>query len=251
MSESRAKFLRPRVTPFVILFVERSGSTYLATVLAAHPHILAHREQFAQLRQGGKDAAEQLAWARDFWTPPMIGPYAALGFKTKTTDILDPGGFARLVEEKRCKVIHLHRQNAVKGAISTIRARDLHAASGNWNLLKESDRRPPVAVDPDDLQQHIELHEQWDTELQDYVNSLGRPTLELTYEDLLRDKAAFMARVFEFINVAPQPVEGKTHKNTSDDLREAVTNLDALQARYIGTPYYAMFDEVIQAPVSE
>ncbi len=246
MSEARSKFLRPRVTPFVILFVERSGSTYLATALAAHPHILAHREQFAQLRQQGKDAAEQLAWARDFWTPPMIGPHAALGFKTKTTDVLDLDGFAQLGEEKHCKVIHLHRRNAVKGAISTIRARDLHAASGNWNLLKESDRRPPIAIDPDDLQGHIELHEKWDTELRDYVNVLGRPTLELTYEELLQDKAAFMARVFDFINVAPQSVEGKTHKNTSDDLREAVTNFAALKAGYIGTPYYAMFDEVIQ-----
>ena len=180
----------------------------------------------------------------------MIGPHAALGFKTKTMDILDPLGFARLVEEKRCKVIHLRRRNTVKGAISTIRARDLHAASGNWNLLKESDRRPPVAIDPDDLRQHIKLHEQWDAELQDYVNSLGRPTLHLTYEELLQDESAFMSRVFEFINVAPQPVEGKTHKNTSDDLREAVINFDELKAEYVGTPYYAMFDEVIQLPVS-
>jgi hypothetical protein len=77
------------------------------------------------------------------------------------------------------------------------------------------------------------------------MSSLGRPTLQLYYEDMLRDETAFMGRVFDFLNVTPRAVKGKTLKNTSDDLREAVPNFDVLRARYIGTRYEAMFDEVM------
>jgi LPS sulfotransferase NodH len=245
MSEKPSRFLRFQVTPFVILFVERAGSTYLATALAAHPKILAQREQFAQLRQQGRNAAEQLAWAREFWTPPIAGRHAAIGFKSKILDILDPDGFARLLENKKVKVIQLLRRNTVKGAISTINARQLHDSTGNWNLLQETDRRPPAPIDPAELAKEIALREQWDQELQDYVNLVDRPTLRLGYEDLLVDEGAFMARVFAFLNVAPCPVEGKTLKNTRDNLREAVPNFEALRAHYQGTRYEAMFDEVI------
>ena len=247
MPEIRTRFLRRQVTPFVILFVERAGSTYLATALAAHPEIFAAREQFAQLRQQGKTPTEQLAWAREFWTPPIIGQYAAIGFKTKTMDIPDPEGFGQLLDEKVVKVIQLLRRNTVKGAISTINARQLHAASGNWNLLKESDRQPPTPIDSEDLRQEIARREQWDRELEYYVNRYGRPTLRVDYEDLLRNEGEFMARVFDFLSVTPRPVEGKTLKNTSDDLRRAVPNFDSLRAEYVGTPYEAMFNEVIAA----
>jgi LPS sulfotransferase NodH len=142
-------------------------------------------------------------------------------------------------------VIQLMRRNTVKGAISTINARQLHAASGNWNLLNEADRQPPAPIDPDDLQREIALREQWDTELEGYVNGYGRPTLRLDYEDLLRDEKAFMARVFEFLRVTPKPVEGKTLKNTGDNLREALPNFETLRSRFAGTKYEAMFDEVI------
>lgn len=245
MPESRSRLPRQEAIPFVILFVERAGSTYLASALASHPEILALRERFAQLRHQGKTATEQLEWARAFWTPSPIGPHAAIGFKTKMIDILDPYSFAGLLEEKRGKVIQLLRRNTVKGAISTINARQLHAASGNWNLLNEADRQPTSAIDPDDLQQEITRRETWDRELIDYVKLINRPTLHLYYEELLRDEAAFMGRVFDFLHVAPKSVKGKTLKNTSDDLREATPNFDALRARYAGTHYEAMFDEVI------
>lgn len=244
MPAFRSRFFRPQVTPFVILFVERAGSTYLATALASHPEILALREQFSQMRQQGKTAAEQLDWARQFWTPPLVGPHAALGFKTKTSDIPEAVEFHRLLDEKGAKVIQLIRRNTVKGAISTINARRLHAASGNWNLLNESERQPVAPIDPGDLQREITLRQKWDRELEDYVNLVDRPTLRLEYEDLLQDEGGFMLRVFEFLNVTPRQVEGKTLKNTSDDLREAVPNFDVLRARFAGTPFAKMFDEV-------
>jgi hypothetical protein len=47
------------------------------------------------------------------------------------------------------------------------------------------------------------------------------------------------------LGVRSEPVQGAFIKNTSDDLREAVSNIDQLRFYYIGTPYEQMFDEVL------
>jgi hypothetical protein len=54
-----------------------------------------------------------------------------------------------------------------------------------------------------------------------------------------------MDELFKFIGVRPQPLQGKTLKNTQDDLREVVLNFDSLRAHYAGTAYASMFDEVL------
>jgi hypothetical protein len=238
-------FFRPQVNRYVTLFVERSGSTYLATALASHPEIKALREELADLRQKGAQANEQLSWVNEFFNTPFMGPYKAYGFKTKIVDILDPDGFANLLKAKGCRIIQLLRRNTVKAAISTINARRMYQASGNWNLLSEADRQPAFEVDVDEFDVLIRQRQGWDRELQDYVNKLDLPTLQLYYEDLLKDESSFLGSVFEFLEVAPRPVKGKTLKNTEDDLRKAIINLDELRSRYEGTPFTAMFDEVL------
>jgi LPS sulfotransferase NodH len=240
-------YLRSQVIRFVVLFVERTGSTYLMTTLASHPDIEALREHFAVLRQQGNDGAGQLEWAGKFFTPPLVGEHAAVGFKTKMVDILDPDGFTALLQEKQAKIIQLERRNSVKGVISTINASRLHAVAGTWNLLNENDRMPSFAVDPDEFDRLIRQREAWDQELETYVNRLALPTLRLWYEDLLLDEDAFFASVLDFLHVKPTPMQGRTLKNTSDDLREVVTNFDELRARYAGTRYAPMFDEINKA----
>jgi LPS sulfotransferase NodH len=240
-----SRYLRPQVTRFVVLFVERAGSTYLMTTLASHPEIHALREQFAVLRQQGQDGAGQLGWAKQFWSPPLLSEHAAIGFKTKMVDVLDPQGFAALLRDRQVRIIQLERRNAVKGVISTINARRLHEASGNWNLLKEDDRMPPFAVDFDEFDRQLKMRENWDRELETFVGSCKLPTLSLYYEELLEDEHAFLNKVFAFLDVPERPVQGKTLKHTTDDLRQAITNFDELRARFAGTCYAPMFDEVL------
>ncbi len=245
MSGMMGYYFRPQVTHFIILFVERSGSTYLATMLDSHPQIHALREQFAVLKQEGKNAGEQLEWADGFYTPPWIGKTNALGFKTKYVDILDPDGFAQLLIKHKAKIIVLLRQNAVKAVISTINAKRLYEKTGNWNLLKETDRRSAVEIDPVEFEQLLQLRAQWDHEIISYTEKLPLPQLILNYEEMLTDKNAFTNRVYSFLNVEHILTEGTTLKNTKDNLREAVANFEELRARYAGTAYQSMFDEVL------
>lgn len=238
-------YFRPQVTRFIILFVERSGSTYLATMLDSHPQIHALREQFAVLKQEGKTSSQQLEWADGFYTPPWTGKTSALGFKTKYVDILDTDGFAQVLIKHKTRIIVLLRQNAVKAVISTINAKRLYEKTGNWNLLKETDRRSAVEIDPIEFEQLLQLRAQWDQEIISYAEKLPLPQLILNYEEMLTDKNAFINRVYSFLNVEHILTEGTTLKNTKDNLREAVANFEELRARYAGTVYQPMFDEVL------
>jgi LPS sulfotransferase NodH len=239
--------MRQHVTPFVILFIERDGSTYLTSLLAEHPEIQAVYERFAVMRQKGQTAADQISWAREFLTPPAIGRIAARGFKTKLVDVLDPAGLASLLRERNARVIRMRRRNHVKAVVSRINARRLHEASGNWNLYREEDRMPPVEIDPEEFDLYLQERAEAEAALEAYVRELDLPTLRLDYEDLLVNRDDSLLRVFSFLDVRPMPLDGKTLKHTSDDLSEVVLNIDALRRRYAGTSYGPMFDEVLTA----
>lgn len=238
-------YFRPQVTAYVILFIERDGSTYLTSMLMEHPEIQAEYEKFAVLRQQGASGKEQLAWLEDFLTPPWLGKKAALGFKTKLVDVLEMDGFTRLLQKRHCHIIQMRRRNMVKAVVSRINARRLYEASGHWNLYKESDRLPPLDIDPLQFDQYLEERRQADQALDDYAAGLGLPKIKVEYEDLLVNRDRAMNELFSFIKVRPQQLQGKTLKNTQDDLREVVLNFDALRARYAGTAYELMFDEVL------
>jgi LPS sulfotransferase NodH len=237
------KYFRFQVTRFIILFVERAGSTYLTTLLNSHPDIKCVTEKLDGLKiePDGKNA--QLEWTNNYLSPPIIGPDRAIGFKTKQVDILDPTGFKKILQKKKCRIIQLQRKNSVKAVISTINAKRLWEKSGNWNLLKETDRRPPMVVDPDEFASLLELREKWDQDLNKLVGEIKLPTLKIYYEDLLEDENEFINKILNFIRVEHKPIQGKTIKHTSDNLKNVIINFDELKRLYINTPYQTMFDQ--------
>ncbi len=245
MSFLRPYYFRSQVNKFIVLFVERAGSTYLVTLLNSHPDILSLREEFSALRLKGMGAEDQLQRARQIYTPPLIGTNKAIGFKSKLIDILDVDGFTAVLHENNCRVIQLMRRNSVKAVISTINADRLYKSSGTWNLLKEGDRMPPFEVDYGQFETMLQERLEWDRDLVSFVEKLNLPKLTLYYEDLLKDESRFLGEIFSFLGVSPKPVKGKTIKHTRDNLREVLTNFDQLRARYRSTPFEAMFDEVI------
>jgi LPS sulfotransferase NodH len=236
-------FFSFQARPFVVLFVERAGSTYLASALDGHPQIISKREEFAVLAQQGKSGGEQLAWAEEFWHSPLVGRVRARGFKTKIMDILDPSGFAALLQRKGCRVISLQRRNCVKGVVSTINAHQLWEKTGAWNLLSEAERMPAFHIDPQQFDGMLHEREAWDHELDNYVGTLSLPTLRLWYEDLLQDESGFFGKVFDFLGVTSMSVRGRTYKHTQDDLSQVVKNFEELRLRYRDTRYAPMFDE--------
>lgn len=241
----RKFFFRSEVTPYVILFIERDGSTYMISLLTSHPQIQSVYERFAVMRQKGTDGKEQIEWARQFFSPPLITRYRAVGFKTKLVDILDKDAFLQLLREKNVRIIQMQRRNQVKAVVSRINAKRLHDVTGNWNLYNEKERLPAFEIDPDMFHQYLLERIQADEELTNFTENLNLPTLKMVYEDLLVNRDQVLSRVFDFLGVDPFPVQGKTLKNTSDDLKEVILNFEQLRSKYLGTKFESMFDEVL------
>lgn len=238
-------YLRNQVKLYVLLFEGRTGSTFLTETLAQHPDVLAEVEQLRALTKAGQGAAEQLAWAKEFLTPPLAGPHKVRGFKTKLRDVLDPAALAGLLREKQVLVIHMQRRNRIKKALSYFTGRQLSQTTNNWNLYDAAKRPGAFVLDVAEFDAALQEREEWDHNLDAYVQSLHQPTLSLYYEDMLLDQQAFLETVYRFLDVAYRPVRATSLKNTSDDLRQVLLNFDELRTHYAGTPYEAMFDEVL------
>ncbi len=238
-------FFSFNMTPYVILFIERDGSTYLTSLLVSHPHIDAVYERFAVMENKGAGGQEQNQWAEQYWTKKLLNTKAARGFKTKLINVLDQEGFKNILIQKNVHIIQMRRQNRVKAVVSKINAKRLHDQSGYWNLYKETDRMPPMEIKPGDFQQLLEEREKLDHQLSEFVNHLPNPKLVINYEDLLTERDKSLHSIFEFLHVKNYPVEAKTLKHTSDDLRDVVLNFEDLKNNYKHTLYETMFDEVI------
>lgn len=235
--------LRDQVSTFVLFLVARVGSTYLTSVLASHPQITALGEE---LRDREKDGATaQLDWSRKFLTPPLVGRHRSRGFNVKLVHLADRDAFAELLREKNCRILHMARRNRIKSVVSRMNGSRLFDKTGMWGLFDKSNRPPALTVDLAQFDEYLRHRERVDRELEDYVGRLGLRTLNLYYEDMLRDEDGFLKKLYAFLDVDPHPVKGQTLKITSDDLRQAIVNFDEVHAQYKGTEYEPMFDEVI------
>lgn len=237
--------LRRRITRFVILFPGRVGSTFLVSALDAHPDIEAKGERLDPLRADG--AAAQLDWTRRYLRGPVVNRHRAVGFKTKLRDVVDQDAFGTLLHDLDARIILLDRRNDVKHVVSRITARELKDTTGRWNRYAGDGggRAGAVRIDPDDFDERLRAVVAEKASIVDYVGRLGLPSLYVDYEDLLAEPDATFGAVLRFLGLPSTPMTGATVKNTSDNLRDVIENFDEVRARYAGTPYEAMFDEVL------
>ena len=233
--------VRPQLVRFVILFPGRTGSTFLVSALDAHPDVEAKGEVLDGLRPKGVEA--QRAWVERYLRGPAIGRSKAIGFKTKLRDVLDQDAFTAAVERYNTRIIVLDRRNDVKHAVSRITARVLRDRTGRWNRYEGSEALGLLQIDADDFASRLSAVEEEKETIRSYVAGLDRPHLQIDYEDLCLDPPATFKKVFEYLGVRSVPVAGATLKNTSDDLREVISNFDEIRTAYVGTPYESMFDD--------
>lgn len=224
--------------PFVILFLARSGSTYLTELLRLHPQLKCAGERFKgfKMRQ-----VEQIA----NYLSGGGQEHSAIGFKTKLADVHDPQAFCELLRGLPAQVIHLTRRNLVKQTVSLARAIDLNDRTGKWNLYEESNRTADLKIDPAAFRRWLSGIEAGKGRLSEYVMGLDLATLTIQYEDLLTKRDETLEMVAGFLGVAPKFATPSIKKNTPDDLRRTILNFDELRAEFGGTRFESMFDEVL------
>ncbi len=270
--------VRRCTVPFVILFLERSGSTYLCSLLDNHKQITCRQEDFHGVFSGRVDSPESRKnisnWSRriqgfggkliepasekdaithfhDLFSFPTV----ACGFKFKFPRQFQL--FPEIVEEFRwlspaLHVIVLSRRNVLKQAVSRQNLDRIVSATGRANLsLKNSGIAENLGQFELNVEQAIQyarftLIQQAEMvkTVEQMESELGVSTLPIHYEDLLSERDVTLHRVFDFMkldtNVAVP--ESQLKKATSDRLESALSNYDQLVRAVHGTPFAEMLD---------
>jgi LPS sulfotransferase NodH len=222
---------------FVILFVGRSGSSWLVEALHTHPRIVARGEELV-----GRGAADQMAWAQRFYARSLLRRGRAKGFKTKLIDVADAQGFADVLRRSDCRVITLVRHNAVRQTISWSRSEALYDAHGRHNTDDPGQVPGAVRIEPSEFVERLGWIEEGRQEVLDFAAGLGLPLLGISYEDMVTDTARTFAAVQRFIGVEPRPLNVGLIKMTGENLAEAVSNLDELREAVGSAEHRRMFE---------
>jgi LPS sulfotransferase NodH len=213
---------------YLVLFQGRAGSTHLKAHLRSHPQIHAEGEILDELP---RDWSMQVSRMRALYQSRYAYPTRCVGFKTKLSTVADVQQLAAFVTTQNVRIIHLHRDNPVKLAVSIVRAARLRELYGVWNRHLEGIHLGAFAISRDEFAAAIRRVGQY-KRLADFVNTLTVPRLDISYENLLASERATIANVLDFLSVRDWPTRSRTYKNTPDRLADAVTNLRELREAF-------------------
>lgn len=247
------------MTRFVLLSTQRSGSTWVVDMLNSHPRVVAYTELFIH------GASTRTKWAGekdiDFWQVLVKQPGApsgrfgrarllwsylgrvyrdrpdvdAVGFKLMYSQLRVARPLVPALVLKRVRIVHLVRRNALDIVLSkeTGAARgSLHARAG------EQVAAVKVSLPTDDLLERLRSHEQEIERARARLRRLRLPCLEVGYEDLVRDREAGFARIFEFLGVpAVAELSSSLQKLNPTSHEELIENYDDVRALLAGTPF--------------
>jgi len=233
------------VTRFVVLFTGRTGSTFLLGMMKPHPEIR-FLEEILDDDHGKNEISDQVRKVEHAFTNPPSSMYRALGFKTKFYDIKDTDSFCKRLQQHNAKIIHMRRRNVVKGGISNLRAIALRKKQGQYNIQYKSEQLDSIKIDPKTLSQEIKGRADQERMIRDFISESNLESMDLFYEDLLTNRSKTIKSFSNFVGITTYIFNPDTEKNTSDDLRQAVTNFDELKKHYQSTEYEPLLNEVLQ-----
>ena len=234
-------------SPFLIIFIARSGSSAIMGDLQQHPNVAMRGEVFGakalpMVAQPDQTDENRIAFLHQFWASykRSNAETTARGFKlqinSRQPQFTSWDRLPGIMDEYHAKLIVLRRTNIIKQAISAIRARDLlkltKLATGRERGHIDRDAHEsvrefvdqPTEIDLADLQSVIRSIENSRKQLAE-VAQLVPPACEITYEDYLSDRARVIKSIFETIGVSLTTIgEPAFSKITSDDLSAVVTN---------------------------
>ena len=221
---------RPPVAKrFVVLARGRSGSTALVSILDAVPGI----------RCEGEILHDRVPWPERFVDArSRARPCDAYGFKVLAYQIRDVQrlrdreGFVRRLHARGFEVVYLRRENLLRHAISSLRARTL----GFHRRRGEPAAPASLEIDVDALVARMEQIEG----TRDYEERLleGVPHMSLSYERDLRDEARHQStldRVCDLLGVKSAPARSGFERISPPSLRESISNYDEVERRLAST----------------
>jgi LPS sulfotransferase NodH len=247
------------VTRFVLLSTQRSGSTWVVDMLNSHPRVVAYTELFIH------GASTRTKWAGekdvDFWQvvlkqagPPrsrlkrtrLLWRYLgqvyrdrpgvdAVGFKLMYSQLRVSKPLVPALVLRRVRIVHLIRRNALDVVLS----KEAGAARGSLHApAGEEVRTVTVHLPTANLLERLAAHEQDVERAQARFRRLRLPSLEVAYEDLVRDEQRGFAEIFDFLGVGEtDALSSSLQKLNPTSHAQVIENYDEVRELLTGTRF--------------
>ncbi|MGI8904953.1 MAG: sulfotransferase family protein [Candidatus Sumerlaeaceae bacterium] len=238
---------------FMVAGIRRTGTTLIRTTLNKHPDVRCIGEAFNFKGRFLATHGNEFGYRKYLDARPLLRIQDMFARKSTVQRYLDelyatPGfaaiGFKLMLSQSHtfpmvmeylrrhdARVIHVVRQNVLKTLISRTVKRKTKVSSSTKAIGKTS-----ITLREDRLLRDLERldaeNEQWAREC------AGMPYIRVSYEDFVFDKQGELRRLLEFLDINTVPeLQSDLVKLTSDNLREVLSNYEAVERKLQGTRF--------------
>ncbi|MCA0918755.1 hypothetical protein [Pseudooceanicola nanhaiensis] len=247
MSAGHQEMVGPHA-PFVLLMPwGRVGSNLVTSALAQRAEVRIQNEPTTRIRTYGHRRGRSRDHMRDQQFLHLRGVVAraqrtslVLGLKLSYRSLLAPEAYLGELSAARFRVVLMVRENALKCAVSQMRALARAQAAQDdapwqspWSIGLTEPKPGPSEIDPEEAIRltHVfaKMHDQMVASAQ---AAFGDAALVVEYRALAAEPEATMARIFAHVGlVPPERIDLLHRKATSDDLREEIPGYEGFAAR--------------------
>ena len=167
----------------------------------------------------------------------------AVGYKFKFEEFSAWPSVVDYIEQTAPKLIYIRRQNLWQRFLSgceTLITESYNSSDSISRSQSLAEERLPIG--PADIQSAFEADELLDQQFRHRF--AHHPVLEVTYEDLLANFAAVMAKTCAFLEIDYVEMEPFVAKRTRARRVDQLINLPMIRKHFAGTKYADFFDHV-------
>jgi LPS sulfotransferase NodH len=245
----------------MILTSQRTGSTFLAEVLDAHPQVRCYGEILNGSAVRPPPLVREFKYAAKTWRYLVSGawrPIATIercyrnsdkpvvGFQAMYNRVDTPSVRRFLQERKDIRIIHLRRENLLKQYVSKVLLTRKRGAHRDRPWSPHATRPVPVVtthISPDKAIEEMRKIRELFREFEQFLS--GHRKIELVYEEMISGQslsAAAWAAVGELLEIEPAEASSDQIKFNPGNLRPMVENYDELAAALKGTEFERYLD---------
>jgi LPS sulfotransferase NodH len=245
-------------TKFIVLTTNRSGSEWVISTLNSLPNVYAQGELFLPRRR-----KTEKRWDSDFARPRYIEskpkglpfrPFSVfsylnelyaqpgkVGFKLMYAQLGQYPEILPYLLKHRVHVVHLVRRNHLDVLLSYA----VKASLGKAHLLsgQSTPEKLQVILETSNLTNRLERLEKFHNLARRLLKLTGLPSLEIAYEDLLRDQSNFQ-RIWDFLSVPPaeRSAQSTLVKIRKGGHREVIINYDEVKQSLANTKFAGLLE---------
>ena len=206
---------------FIILGRSRTGSNLLVSFLSSHPNIICSTEIFGQVKAFSEKESLSSFFCK------KKSSIKAVGFKIFYYHPLDKPDsviWDLLKNDNSICVIHLTRNDKLRSVVS----REIALKNKAWvqYSYKSNENTTPVRLDP--LKTYNEISRTKNFEINYREKFKNHDILEITYEQLVKDRDNTLNSIFNFLEVKSISVKTDMVKQNISDTKNLVENYDEI-----------------------